>query len=109
MDANLCAGGDVNVKRQTWHALAFANVAVIAKNNFIGVYKVYLHWQSQPEIWSCKCKFFSVYRPYKESISKEMNKDRDLNLHLHDQMSDWLRYCIYVIFLIQRITNGDRQ
>ena len=38
-----------------------------------------------------------------------MNKDSDLNLHLHDQMSDWLRYCIYVLFLIQRITNGDKQ
>ena len=40
------------------------------------------------DIWSCKCKFFCVYRPYKESISKEMNND-DLNLHLHDQMSGW--------------------
>ena len=27
------------------------------------------------------CKFFCVYRPYKESISKEMNNDNDLNLH----------------------------
>ena len=44
-------------------------------------------WRSQPDIWSCKCKFFCVYRPYKESISKEMNNDNDLNLHLHDQMS----------------------
>ena len=24
-------------------------------------------------------------RPYKESISKEMNADNDLNWHLHDQ------------------------
>ena len=38
-------------------------------------------WRSQPDIWSCKCKFFCVYRPYKESISKEMNNDNDLNLH----------------------------
>ena len=37
-------------------------------------------WQSQHDIWSCKCNFFCVYRPYKESISKEMNND-DLNLH----------------------------
>ena len=29
----------------------------------------------------------NVYRPYKESTSKEMNNDNDLNLHLHDQMS----------------------
>ena len=27
------------------------------------------------------CKFFCVYRPYKESISKEMNNDNDLNFH----------------------------
>ena len=32
-----------------------------------------------------KCKVFCVYTPYKESISKEMNKNNDLNLHLHDQ------------------------
>ena len=32
-----------------------------------------------------QCNFFCVYRPYKESISKEMNND-DLNLHLHDQI-----------------------
>ena len=49
-------------------------------------------WRSQPDIRSCKCKFFCVYRPYKESISEEMNNDNDLNLHLHDQMSGWLRY-----------------
>ena len=42
--------------------------------------------------WSGKCKFFCVYRPYKESFSKEMNNDNDLNLHLHDQLvSGWLR------------------
>ena len=44
-------------------------------------------WRSQPDNWSCKCKFFCVYRPYKEPISKEMNNDNHLNLHLHDQMS----------------------
>ena len=33
-----------------------------------------------------QCNFFCVYRPYKESISKEMNNDNDLNLHLHDQI-----------------------
>ena len=39
---------------------------------------------------------FSVFvdRIYKESISKEMNNHSDLNLHLHDQMSGWLRYCV---------------
>ena len=30
-----------------------------------------------------------VYRPYKKSISKEMNNDNHLNL----QMSSWLHYC----------------
>ena len=44
-------------------------------------------WRSQPDIWSCKCKFFCVSRPYNEPISKEMNNDNHLNLHLHDQMS----------------------
>ena len=38
------------------------------------------------------CKFFCVYRPYKESISKEMNND-DLNLHSMTKLSGWLRYC----------------
>ena len=33
--------------------------------------------RSQPDIWSCECKFFCVYRPYKESISKEMDNDND--------------------------------
>ena len=46
---------------------------------------MYAQWRSQPDMWSCKCKFFCVYRPYKESVSKEMNND-DLNLHLHDQI-----------------------
>ena len=36
-------------------------------------------------------KFFCVYRPYKESISKEMN-DIDLNLHNMTKLSGWLRY-----------------
>ena len=39
-------------------------------------------WRSQPDIWSCKCKFFCVYKPYKEPISEEMN-DNHLNLHLN--------------------------
>ena len=38
-------------------------------------------------------KFFCVYRPYKESISKEMNNDNDLNLHSMTKLSGWLRYC----------------
>ena len=49
-------------------------------------------WQSQPNIWSCKCNFFSVYRPYKESITKEMNNDNDLNLHSMTKLLGWLRY-----------------
>ena len=32
------------------------------------------------------CKFLCVCRPYKEAISKEINNDNDLNLHLHDQI-----------------------
>ena len=48
-----------------------------------------------------KCKFFCVYRPCKESISKEMNSNNDLNLHLHDQMSGWL--------LLPLVTGGIKQ
>ena len=44
-------------------------------------------WRSQPDIWSCKCKFFCVYRPYKESISEEMNNDNDLNFHSMTKLS----------------------
>ena len=61
-------------------------------------------WRSQPDdIWSCKCKFFCVYRPHKEPISKEMNNDNHLNLHLHDQMSGWLRYCSRSVALVWRL------
>ena len=58
---------------------------------------------SQPDIWSCKYKFFCVYRPYKEPISKEINNDNHLNLHLHDQMSGWLRYCSRSVALVWRL------
>ena len=37
---------------------------------------------------------FCVYRPYKESISKEMNNDNDLNFHSMTKLSGWLRYWI---------------
>ena len=37
------------------------------------IYLCSAQWQSQPDIWSYKCKFFSVFRPYKESISKEID------------------------------------
>ena len=55
------------------------------------------------DIWSCKCKFFCVYRPYKEPISKEMNNDNHLNLHLYDKMSGWLRYCSRSVALVWRL------
>ena len=37
--------------------------------------------EASPTFGHANCKFFSVYIPYKESISKEMNNDNDLNLH----------------------------
>ena len=37
-------------------------------------------------------QIFCVYKPYKESISKEVNNGNDLNLHLHDQIVGWLRF-----------------
>ena len=33
-----------------------------------------------------------------------MNNDNDLNLHLHDQMSSWLRYCMEALFAVILIT-----
>ena len=39
-----------------------------------------------------------IFGVYKESISKEMNDDNDLNLHLNDQMSDRLRYDLFLRF-----------
>ena len=52
----------------------------------------FLPWRSQPYNLVMLCKFFCVYRPYKESISKEMNNDNDLNLHSMAKLSGWLRY-----------------
>ena len=60
-------------------------------------------WRSQPDIWSWKCKFFCVYRSYKEPIFKEINNDNHLNLHLHDQMSGWLRYCSRSVALVWQL------
>ena len=72
----------------------FSQSAFASETAQSDIYPLWDQWRSQPDIWSCKCKFFFVYRPYKESISKEMNNDNDLNSHLHDQMSGWLRYCV---------------
>ena len=72
----------------------FANTSL----DTVTIHPIMLHasrdtqWRSQPEIWSCKCEFFSVYRPYRESISKEMNNENDLNLHSMTKFSGWLRY-----------------
>ena len=40
-------------------------------------------------------QIFLCYKPYKESISKEMNNDNDLNLHNMTKLSGWLRYIMY--------------
>ena len=57
--------------------------------------RISIQWRSQPDNLVVLCKFFCVYRPYKESISKEMNNDNDLNLHSMTKLSGWLRYCLY--------------
>ena len=41
-------------------------------------------------------QIFSVYRPYNESIFREMNNDNDLNLHNITKLLGWLRYCTKV-------------
>ena len=48
--------------------------------------------EASPTILVMQCKFFCVYRPYKESISKEKINDNDLNLHSMTKLSGWLRY-----------------
>ena len=53
-------------------------------------------WRSQPDNLVMLCKFFCVYRLQKESISKEMNNDNDLNLHSMTKLSGWLRYWAYL-------------
>ena len=40
-------------------------------------------------LWVYRPYFLWVYRPYKESISKEVNNDNDLNLHSMTKLSDW--------------------
>ena len=61
-------------------------------------------WRSQPDNLVILCKFFCVCRPYKESISREMNNGNDLNLHSMTKLSGWLRCCS------QRFTaNVERQ
>ena len=48
--------------------------------------------EASPTFGHANANFFCVYKPYKESISKKMNNDNDLNLHLNDLMSGWLGY-----------------
>ena len=55
-----------------------------------------MQWRSQPDNLVMLCKSFRVYRLKKESISKEMNNDNDLNLHSMTKLSGWLRYCFSV-------------
>ena len=37
-----------------------------------------------------------------------MNNDNDLNLHLHDQMSGWLRHCKIRYILCQITPQGEK-
>ena len=63
------------------------------------------------EARSCKCIFFGVYRPCKESISTEMNND-DLNLHSMTKLSDWLHHttwCIHKIICKFGLFSGRQQ
>ena len=68
---------------------------------FVGV----ISGEASPTFGHANANFFGVYRPYKESISKEMNNDNDSNLHLHDQMSGWLRHLLSCsMYLVERPT-----
>ena len=51
-------------------------------------------------------QFINVYRPYKESISKEMNYDSDLNLNSMTKLSGWLRYCAWPCVSITQKDNS---
>ena len=48
--------------------------------------------EASPTFDHANANFFLFAGPYKELISTEMNNENELNLHLHDQMSGWLRY-----------------
>ena len=64
---------------------------VIFINDLADVFLIPSSGEASRQFGHAICKFFCVYRPYKESISKEMNND-DLNLHSMTKLSGWLRY-----------------
>ena len=76
--------GNIPVLADVERCLSLANESLIPAH--FTCTTVSYQWRSQPDIWSCKCKFFCLYRRYKELIPKEINNDNDLNLHLHDQI-----------------------
>ena len=53
--------------------------------------------KASPTFGHANANFSTFLAPKKESISEEMNSDNDLNLHLHDQISNWLRYCWFPV------------
>ena len=65
-------------------------------------------WSSRLDMWSCKCNFFCAYRPYKESISKEMNNsDNDLNLYSMTKLSGWVHYWLRSKTNVARVIVGS--
>ena len=65
-----------NIARKFMNTVSDATLALHVGN----VIRQSAQWRSQPDNLVMLCKCFCVYRPYKESISKQMNND-DLNLH----------------------------
>ena len=78
------------VLRIIYPELSYMDTLVVSGLDFLANRR-HEQWRSQPDNWSCTFSCVYSHRPYKESISKEMNND-DLNLNLHDQMSGWLRH-----------------
>ena len=74
----------------------------------MNIYKSYLG-RSQPDIWSCKCNFFCVYRPYKDSISEELNNDSHLNLHSMTKFSAGFATESYARISHDVISNAERK
>ena len=59
--------------------LAKSKKIIRAQQKYGGGYRVQQIVAKPAQHFSYKCKFFCVYKPYKESISKEQNTDHDLH------------------------------
>jgi hypothetical protein len=58
------------------HAVTFSSVFIcVFTLKQMQTLLIYDQWRSQPDSLVMLCKYFRVHRPWKQSISKEMNDD----------------------------------